>query len=132
MPDPLLSVSDLDVHYGAIHALKGISLTVEKGQIVTLIGANGAGKTTTLRALSGLVRPTRGKVMLEGRSIGGLPPHQIVRLGLAHAPEGRGIFPNLTVKDNLELGAYTRHDSIESDLDRAFQRFPRLKERATQ
>jgi branched-chain amino acid transport system ATP-binding protein len=133
---PLLTVDALDVHYGAIHALRGISLTVNKGEIVTLIGSNGAGKTTTLRALSGLVRPTGGKITLaEGqaaRSLVGLPADQIVRLGVAHAPEGRGIFPNLTVRDNLELGGYTRKDPLGPDLERAFQRFPRLKERAAQ
>jgi branched-chain amino acid transport system ATP-binding protein len=132
----LLEVSDLDVHYGAIHALKGVSLTVDKGQIVTLIGANGAGKTTTLRALSGLVKPTGGSIKLDGKTIaaegGGLGPDQIVRLGMAHAPEGRGIFPNLTVRDNLELGGYSRTDPLGPDLDRAFQRFPRLKERSGQ
>jgi branched-chain amino acid transport system ATP-binding protein len=132
----LLKVEGLDVHYGAIHALKGISLTVEKGQIVTLIGANGAGKTTTLRALSGLVRPTRGTITFDGRSIAGggagLRPDEIVRLGLAHAPEGRGIFPNLSVRDNLELGGYIRRDPLGPDLEKAFKRFPRLKERAAQ
>jgi branched-chain amino acid transport system ATP-binding protein len=127
-----LTVDDLDVHYGAIHALKGVSLTVEKGQIVTLIGANGAGKTTTLRALSGLVKPTRGKITFDGRSIGALRPDEIVRLGLAHSPEGRGIFPNLTVRDNLELGGYSRKDPLGPDLEKAFKRFPRLKERAAQ
>jgi branched-chain amino acid transport system ATP-binding protein len=129
---PLLKVDDLDVHYGAIHALKGASLVVERGQIVTLIGANGAGKTTTLRALSGLVKPTRGSVTFDGTAIGGLPPDRIVRLGLAHAPEGRGIFPNLSVRDNLELGGYIRKDPLGPDIEKAFARFPRLKERATQ
>jgi branched-chain amino acid transport system ATP-binding protein len=130
----LLEVKGLDVHYGAIHALKGISISVEKGQIATLVGSNGAGKTTTLRALSGIVRPTRGSILFEGREIAGSAPHQIVRLGMAHSPEGRGIFPNLSVRDNLELGAYTRHDraGIEKDLERQFERFPRLRERATQ
>jgi branched-chain amino acid transport system ATP-binding protein len=130
----LLEVEGLDVHYGAIQALSGVSLTVEKGQIVTLIGANGAGKSTTLRALSGLVAPTRGTIKLGGRTLAGLKPHEIVRLGVAHSPEGRGIFPNLTVRDNLELGAYSRRDrdGIAADLGRALERFPILRERATQ
>ena len=130
----LLEVKDLDVHYGAIHALKGISLTVEKGQIVTLVGSNGAGKTTTLRALSGLVPATRGTITLEGKPLVGRKVHEIVRLGMAHSPEGRGIFPNLTVRDNLDLGAYIRSDraEIQKDLERQLERFPILKERATQ
>jgi branched-chain amino acid transport system ATP-binding protein len=130
----MLEVRDLDVSYGAIRALRGVSLSVERGQIVTLIGANGAGKSTTLRALSGLVAPTRGTITLEGRSLVGRRAHEIVRLGLSHAPEGRGIFPNLTVRDNLELGAYTRSDraGIASDLERQLARFPRLAERITQ
>jgi branched-chain amino acid transport system ATP-binding protein len=132
----MLEVRDLDVSYGAIRALRGVSLSVERGQIVTLIGANGAGKSTTLRALSGLVAPTRGSITLEGRSLGGMHAHEIVRLGLSHAPEGRGIFPNLTVRDNLELGAYTRPHSdragIARDLERQLERFPRLGERIGQ
>ena len=131
---PLLEVMDLDVHYGAIHALKGVSLAVEEHQIVTLIGGNGAGKTTTLRALSGLIRPTRGKVLFAGKDITGRPAHELVRLGMAHAPEGRGIFANLTVDDNLELGAYVRRDKdgIAKDRTRALELFPRLRERLTQ
>jgi len=131
---PLLEVLDLDVHYGAIHALKGVSLAVEEHQIVTLIGGNGAGKTTTLRALSGLIRPTRGKVLFAGKDITARPAHELVRLGLAHAPEGRGIFANLTVDDNLELGAYVRRDKdgIAKDRARALELFPRLRERLTQ
>jgi branched-chain amino acid transport system ATP-binding protein len=131
---PMLEVVDLDVHYGAIHALKGVSISVEEHQIVTLIGGNGAGKTTTLRALSGLIRPTRGKVLLGGKDITGHPPHEIVKLGMAHAPEGRGIFANLTVDDNLELGAYVRRDKdgIAKDRERALELFPRLRERLTQ
>ncbi len=130
----LLEVEGLDVHYGAIHALKGISIKVEKGQIVTLVGSNGAGKTTTLRALSGLVPATRGTIRFEGNALNGKKPHEIVRLGLSHAPEGRGIFPNLTVRDNLELGAYVRRDraAIDADLDRQLVRFPILRERASQ
>ena len=130
----MLEVRDLDVQYGAIKALTGVSITVEKGQIVTLIGANGAGKSTTLRALSGLVAPTRGSITLDGRSLVGLKAHEIVRLGMSHAPEGRGIFPNLTVRDNLELGAYTRRDKagVAADLERQVGRFPRLGERIGQ
>jgi branched-chain amino acid transport system ATP-binding protein len=130
----LLEVESLDVSYGAIRALRGVSLTVGKGQIVTLIGANGAGKTTTLRALSGLVPAARGAIRLDGKSLVGKKPHEIVRLGMAHSPEGRGIFPNLTVRDNLELGAYSRHDraGITADIEQAYKRFPILKERAAQ
>jgi branched-chain amino acid transport system ATP-binding protein len=130
----LLEVRGLDVHYGAIHALKGIDLTVEKGQIVTLVGSNGAGKTTTLRALSGIIPITRGNILFDGAPIAGRKPHEIVRLGMAHSPEGRGIFPNLSVKDNLELGAYIRSDraEIHRDLDRQLERFPILRERAAQ
>jgi branched-chain amino acid transport system ATP-binding protein len=130
----MLEVADLDVHYGAIHALKGIDIQVDEGQIVTLIGANGAGKSTTLRAISGMVRPTRGRIVFQGKDIGGHPPHTIVRRGIAQAPEGRGIFANLTVDDNLEIGAYARKDKdgIARDRDRALALFPRLKERIKQ
>jgi branched-chain amino acid transport system ATP-binding protein len=130
----LLEVEGLDCHYGAIQALQGVDLTVEKGQIVTLVGSNGAGKTTTLRALSGLITPSRGSIRFDGQSLVGRKPHEIVRLGVAHSPEGRGVFPNLTVRDNLELGAYSRSDrqGIATDLDRAFTRFPILAERAQQ
>ena len=131
---PLLEVKNLDVHYGAIHALKGVNVKVEAGQIVTLIGANGAGKSTTLRAISGLVKPSGGPILFDGKSIGGKPPHQIVRLGVAHSPEGRGIFANLSVEENLEVGAYTRSDTAEvkKDLEWALTLFPRLKERFQQ
>jgi branched-chain amino acid transport system ATP-binding protein len=130
----LLEVEGIDVHYGGIHALRGVSFTVDEGQIVTLIGANGAGKTTTLRAISGLVRPSAGQVRLRGKSILGLPAHTIVALGMAHVPEGRGIFPNLTVDENLEIGAYLRSDraAVERDREHALSLFPRLKERLTQ
>jgi branched-chain amino acid transport system ATP-binding protein len=130
----LLEVDSLDVSYGAIRALRGVKLSVEKGQIVTLIGANGAGKTTTLRALSGLVPAQKGKIVFDGQLLNGKKPHEIVRLGMAHSPEGRGIFPSLTVKDNLELGAYTRHDraGISADIDKMYARFPILKERHAQ
>jgi branched-chain amino acid transport system ATP-binding protein len=130
----LLEIKDLDVHYGAIHALKGIDLVVEERQIVTLIGANGAGKSTTLRAISGLLKPSRCHIRFDGAEIAGRAPHQIVRMGIAQAPEGRGVFANLTVADNLEIGAYVRNDTagIAKDRDRVLELFPRLKERLTQ
>jgi branched-chain amino acid transport system ATP-binding protein len=130
----LLEVKGLHVHYGGIHALKDVSFSVEEGQVVTLIGANGAGKTTTLRAISGLIRPSAGTVHFAGKSITGLPAHEIVALGLAHAPEGRGIFANLTVDENLEMGAYLRNDhaGIAKDRRRALELFPRVKERLHQ
>jgi len=130
----LLEVKDLDVHYGAIHALRGVNISVEEKQIVTLIGANGAGKSTTLRAISGMVRPSGGRVTFAGEELTGKKPHEIVRRGISQAPEGRGIFANLTVDDNLEIGAYTRHDrsGIDSDRARALELFPRLKERLHQ
>jgi branched-chain amino acid transport system ATP-binding protein len=129
----LLSVSDLEVSYGAIAALHGISLEVEQGEIVTLIGANGAGKTTTLRTISGLLKPRRGSVTYEGRSITGVKPHAITAMGVSHVPEGRGIFANLSVSDNLELGAYLRKDKVSAaEYDRIFTLFPVLKERIKQ
>ena len=130
----LLELSNVDVHYGAIHALRGISFSVAEGEIVTLIGANGAGKTTTLRAVSGMLRPTNGTIRYAGADIGGLKPHKLVARGLCHAPEGRGIFPNLTVRENLLLGAFLRRDShaIEQDAEKGFGLFPVLKERAAQ
>ena len=134
MSGSLLSVRDLVVHYGVVRALSGISLEVPEGRIVALIGANGAGKSTTLRAISGLIRPTSGSVEFQGRSIAGLPSHQIVALGVAQAPEGRGIFLNLTVKENLDLGAYLRRDraGVDADRERAYTLFPILKERSSQ
>jgi branched-chain amino acid transport system ATP-binding protein len=131
---PLLSIRDLVVHYGVVRALSGISLDVPEGRIVALIGANGAGKSTTLRAISGLIRPTSGSVEFQGRSVAGLASHQIVAQGVAHAPEGRGIFLNLTVKENLDLGAYLRRDraGVDADRERAYALFPILKERSSQ
>ena len=131
---PVLSVKDLDVHYGAIHALKGVSLDVEPGEIVTLIGANGAGKTTTLRAVSGMLKASAGSIAYDGKPISGQAPHELVARGLCHAPEGRGIFPNLTVRENLLLGAYLRTDKpgIDADIAHGFTLFPRLKEREEQ
>jgi branched-chain amino acid transport system ATP-binding protein len=130
----MLELRDVQAYYGNIHALKGLTLQVEKGEIVTLIGANGAGKSTTIRTITGLLRPRRGQITLEGARIDQLLPHQIVQRGVAQAPEGRRIFPRLTVLENLEMGAYTRTDlgAMRTDLDRVLQLFPRLKERASQ
>jgi len=130
----MLALQDVHAYYGNIHALKGLTLHVEKGEIVTLIGANGAGKSTTIRTVSGLLRPRQGRISLEGEPIERLPPHQIVQRGVAQAPEGRRIFPRLTVLENLDMGAYTRTDraGVRADLDRVLQLFPRLKERASQ
>jgi len=132
--ESVLTVKDLQVHYGAIHALRGISLEVPDGKVVALIGANGAGKTTTLRAITRMLRVTSGSVRFRGEELTRLQPHEIVARGLAHAPEGRGIFLNLTVRENLELGAFLRKDGdgIRSDLERSFQLFPILKERVDQ
>lgn len=130
----MLSVQDLEVYYGSIHAIKGISFEVEEGKIVTLIGANGAGKTTSLHAISGLLRPKSGQISFCGKSIFGMEAHKILKLGMAHVPEGRRIFAEMTVMENLEMGAYARHDrgQISADLDMVFQRLPRLKERRKQ
>jgi branched-chain amino acid transport system ATP-binding protein len=134
-PRPLLlTVEGLKVHYGAIQALRGVSLSVGKGEVVALIGANGAGKTSTLRAVSGMLRPSAGRITLEGKDITGMKAHQLVPRGMAHAPEGRGIFPNLTVQENLDLGAYLRRDTaaIATDQEKSFGLFPVLKERRKQ
>ena len=130
----MLTLQDVHAYYGNIHALKGLTLQVEKGEIVTLIGANGAGKSTTIRTITGLLHPRRGQIRLEGESIARLLPHQIVQRGVAQAPEGRRIFPRLTVLENLDMGAYTRtdHAAVRADLDHILQLFPRLKERASQ
>jgi branched-chain amino acid transport system ATP-binding protein len=130
----LLEIEKLDVHYGGIHALKGVSMKVEAGEVVTLIGANGAGKTTTLRAISGLVRPSGGSVKFRGESLANVPAHAIVGRGLVHAPEGRGIFSNMTVDENLELGAFLRTDrvAVVKDKQHALALFPRLQERLQQ
>jgi branched-chain amino acid transport system ATP-binding protein len=129
----VLEIADLHVAYGEIQALKGICLAVGRGEIVTLLGNNGAGKTTTLKTISGLLRPRQGSVALEGRSLTGLPPHKIVELGIAHAPEGRKIFARLTVRENLQLGAYARTDAgVAEELERVFALFPRLAERIGQ
>jgi len=130
----LLEVEGLDAHYGRIQALSGVSLRVEEGEIVTLIGANGAGKTTTLRAISGLIRPSKGTIRFAGQDITRVTPDQIVRTGLIQSPEGRRVFARMTVRENLELGAYTRSDPAEvaSDLKRVIEVFPRLEERFAQ
>jgi branched-chain amino acid transport system ATP-binding protein len=130
----LLTVRDLHVYYGNVHALKGIDLDVEKGEIVTLLGANGAGKSTTLRTISGLLRPQQGEIRFQDRALQTLPAHRIVNLGISHAPEGRKVFSTLTVQENLNMGAYSRNDKpgIEESRQRVFQLFPRLAERRKQ
>jgi branched-chain amino acid transport system ATP-binding protein len=130
----MLELRDVHAYYGNIHALKGLTLQVDKGEIVTLIGANGAGKSTTIRTITGLLHPRHGRITLEGERVDRLLPHQIVLRGVAQAPEGRRIFPRLTVLENLEMGAYTRTDfaAVRADLDRVLQLFPRLKERTVQ
>jgi branched-chain amino acid transport system ATP-binding protein len=132
--DPILRVTGLRVDYGPIQALRGISLEVPDGQVAALVGSNGAGKTTTLRAISRMLRPVSGSVVFRGEEISRLPPHEIVSRGLAHAPEGRGIFLNLTVRENLQLGAFLRRDAagIAEDREKAFTFFPILKERLGQ
>jgi branched-chain amino acid transport system ATP-binding protein len=131
---PMLEVDNIHTYYGNIHALRGISITVEEGEIVTLIGANGAGKTTTLWTINGLLKPRRGKVFLEGEDLTGYKAHEIVYKGVALVPEGRRIFAKLTVAENLDMGAYHRSDraGIARDLERVFTLFPRLKERRSQ
>lgn len=130
----LLKISNLNVSYGPIHALKSIDVSVEEGQITTLLGANGAGKTTLLRTISGLLRPTSGSILLAGQELVGREAHEIVALGISQSPEGRQVFPNLTVMENLQLGAWTRKDrnKIPADIDRVFGLWPRLKEREKQ
>jgi branched-chain amino acid transport system ATP-binding protein len=130
----MLALDNLNVFYGAIHALRNVSMTVEQGEVVTLIGANGAGKSTTLRAITGLLTPKSGRVVFEGQDITGLPAHRLVARGISMSPEGRGVFANLTVLENLEMGAYLTKDSavLQRDLDRAFVLFPRLAERMKQ
>jgi branched-chain amino acid transport system ATP-binding protein len=130
----LLEINDIHTYYGAIHALKGISIHVEQSEIVTLIGANGAGKSTTLNTICGILKPRGGTIVLEGEPIHELPPHQIVMLGVSQAPEGRRVFGRLNVTENLEMGAYARKDraGVHRDMERVFTLFPRLKERARQ
>jgi branched-chain amino acid transport system ATP-binding protein len=130
----LLEIDNIHSYYGHIHALKGISLKVNEGEIVTLIGSNGAGKSTALRTISGMMHPKKGKILFEGKDISKKEPHQIVYSGMVHVPEGRGIFPTLTVKENLEMGAFTLSDSrlVEERMEYGFSLFPRLKERIDQ
>jgi branched-chain amino acid transport system ATP-binding protein len=130
----MLVLEDVRAGYGPIEVLRGVSLEVQQGEIVTLIGANGAGKTTTLMTISGIVRARSGRIRFDGRDLGAMPPHEIVRAGLVQSPEGRKIFPRLTVRENLEIGAFTRGDAggVGQDLDRVWAMFPILKERARQ
>ena len=130
----MLKIDNINVYYGAIHALKGISVEVKQGEIVTLIGANGAGKSTTLRTISGLLKPKTGQIIFEGQNIAGTAAQNIVKLGISQVPEGRRVFAHMSVLENLELGAYLRSDSkeIKSDMDNVFTRFPRLGERRAQ
>jgi branched-chain amino acid transport system ATP-binding protein len=131
--EPMLVLDDVNTYYGNIHALQGISLRVDPGEIVTLIGANGAGKTTTLKTISGLLHPRRGTVTFEGKDISKTSAHQLVRLGIGHAPEGRRIFSRMTVFENLQMGAFTRDQTtIGPDIDRVMELFPRLRERTNQ
>ena len=132
--DKMLTLENISVSYGAIEALTDINLRVEQGEVVTLIGANGAGKTTTLRTITGLLDPKEGRVMYEGERISGVPAHKLVSMGIAMSPEGRGVFANLTVRENLEMGAFIRKDKkgIAGDMERGFTLFPRLKEREQQ
>ena len=130
----MLTINDINVFYGAIHAIKGVSLEVNEGEIVTLIGANGAGKSTILRTISGLLKPKTGSIQFEGQEIAGMPAHEIVKTGISQVPEGRRIFAEMSVLENLELGAFTRKDKdgIKADMELVFDRFPRLKERIGQ
>ena len=130
----LLSLHNIHSYYGHIHALKGISIEVNEGEIVTLIGSNGAGTSTTLRTISGMIHPQQGQILLDGKDISHMKPHSIVQAGLGHVPEGRGIFPNLTVQENLEMGAFTVNDPKETErrMQSGFEMFPRLKERISQ
>src|SRR5947207_8560218 len=131
---PILQLSDVHTYYGSIHALKGISIEVHDGEIVTLLGANGAGKSTTLRSINGLNRPREGTISFQGRDITGVAAHEIVKRGIAQSPEGRRLFPRMTVTENLEMGAFQRTDrsEIRGDMDRVFELFPRLHERRNQ
>src|SRR6478735_1246336 len=130
----MLEIKNLEVAYGRVRAVKGISFSVAEGQVVTLVGTNGAGKTTTLKTISGLLRPESGEIWFDGRRIDTTPAHEVVTMGLAHSPEGRRIFPRLSVEENLTLGAFSRRDraGVSKDMDRAFELFPILKERRSQ
>jgi branched-chain amino acid transport system ATP-binding protein len=132
MTEPVLDVVDIEVRYGAIRALKSISFTVGAGEVVALLGANGAGKTTTQKTISGMLRPTRGTISYRGQRIDGIPAHELIRLGICHVPEGRHVFPRMTVRENLEMGAFRFRRIDQADLERVLGLFPRLKERLTQ
>jgi branched-chain amino acid transport system ATP-binding protein len=131
---PLLELTDVHTYYGAIHALRGVTMSIEEGEIVTLIGSNGAGKSTTLRTISGLLKPRQGEIVLRGKRIDGLPPHEIVTLGISQSPEGRRVFARMTVQENLEMGAFARRDraNLAAEFDRVYGLFPRLRERISQ
>lgn len=129
---PMLEIENLHTYYGHIHALKGISIVVEQGEVVTLIGSNGAGKSTALKTISGLLSPREGEIRLDGRVISGLPAHRVAGLGVAQSPEGRRVFPRMTVRENLEMGAFARGKPDPGDIARVFDLFPRLKERVDQ
>ena len=131
----LLELKDVHTYYGAIHALRGVSMTIDEGEIVTLIGSNGAGKSTTLRTISGLLKPRQGEITLRGKRIDGTPPHQIVTLGVSQSPEGRRVFARMSVHENLEMGAFSRRDTasaVSADFERVYALFPRLRERTAQ
>ena len=130
----LLELKDVHTYYGAIHALRGISMSIEEGEIITLIGSNGAGKSTTLRTISGLLKPRQGEITIRGQRIDGLPPHVIVGLGVSQSPEGRQVFARMTVQENLEMGAFLRRDkaALPADFERVYTLFPRLRERIAQ
>jgi len=129
----LLEINDIHTYYGAIHALRGVTMHVDEGEIVTLIGSNGAGKSTTLRSVSGLLRPRKGEIVLRGKRIDGMRPHEIVELGVSQSPEGRRVFARMTVHENLEMGAFSRRDKVPTaDFDHVYELFPRLRERTAQ
>jgi branched-chain amino acid transport system ATP-binding protein len=129
----LLEINDIHTYYGAIHALRGVTMHVDEGEIVTLIGSNGAGKSTTLRSVSGLLRPRMGEIILRGKRIDGMKPHEIVELGVSQSPEGRRVFARMTVHENLEMGAFSRQDKVPTaDFDHIYELFPRLRERTAQ
>jgi branched-chain amino acid transport system ATP-binding protein len=131
---PILELNNIHTYYGNIHALKGVNLTVEKGEVVTLVGSNGAGKSTSLRTISGMVRPRQGSIKFEGRDITSLKPHEVTALGIGHVPEGRRIFPQLTVRENIEIGAWNVNNrgTIQERMEQMFVLFPRLRERVDQ
>jgi branched-chain amino acid transport system ATP-binding protein len=129
----MLEISGINVYYGAIHALEDVSISVQEGEIVAIIGSNGAGKSTLLRTISGLLKPRTGSITFQGKEIAGEPAHEIVQMGISHSPEGRRIFTNMSVHENLQLGAYTRKDAeVDADMEEVMRRFPRLKERIKQ